>query len=355
MLLDSAKIISIDFINLAIFLLVVYLATQILKKALFLIYVAQLKEYRIDRLKVWLQTKTGKKELINHFNLLKWKKTIFPKITIRSLLIFFITIVGHYNLFFLLLRLAFKVFKGFSWNIFVSVVITIFLINVLTPLVIVIATVVTQWLAYPIKQAIFSLAESKMKRFRNLTVIGVTGSYGKTAVKEILYHLLKDSFISLKTPYNCNTLTGIAMVVLSKLKAKHQVLIVEMGAYQKGEIKEICEMVKPKIGIITGISSQHLSLFGSIANIQWGKYELIKSLPKDGLAVFNGKSEYMKRMIQVTKIRKKVYGRSRKKYQTKLIGDWHQENIQAAMVIAEWLGVGKKDLLKRFVKKNQKP
>ena len=69
------------------------------------------------------------------------------------------------------------------------------------------------------------------------------------------------------------------------------VLIAEMGAFKVGEIKELCDFVHPKYGILTKIGTAHLESFGSQENIQNGKFELIESLPKDGTGVLNGDDE----------------------------------------------------------------
>ena len=121
----------------------------------------------------------------------------------------------------------------------------------------------------------------------NLIVIGITGSYGKTTVKEMLKTVLLKKYKVLSTPKSFNTLFSISQVIKDQLKPEHEIFIVEMGAYKIGEIAELCRMVKPKIGILTGITNQHLERFGSIENIVRAKYELIESLPSDGVAVFN--------------------------------------------------------------------
>ena len=121
----------------------------------------------------------------------------------------------------------------------------------------------------------------------NLVVIAVTGSYGKTTVKEMLKAILSKKYKVLSTPKSFNTLFGISQTIKDQLKPEHEIFVVEMGAYQKGEIAELCRMVKPKIGILTGISNQHLERFGTEENVTAAKYELIESLPDDGLAVFN--------------------------------------------------------------------
>lgn len=75
--------------------------------------------------------------------------------------------------------------------------------------------------------------------------------------------------------------------VREQLKPYHQIFIVEMGAKQRGDIEEICNLVHPRIGIITAVGEQHLESFGSIENVQAAKFELIDSLPQDGTAILN--------------------------------------------------------------------
>jgi UDP-N-acetylmuramoyl-tripeptide--D-alanyl-D-alanine ligase len=131
-------------------------------------------------------------------------------------------------------------------------------------------------------------------------VIGVAGSYGKTSTKYFLDVLLAEKFNCLKSPGNYNTLLGITRVVNDTLKPEHQVLIAEMGAYQRGEVKEIADLVHPRIGIITSIGPEHFERFRSIENIEQTNYELIASLPAAGLAVFNGDNEHCRKLAAAT-------------------------------------------------------
>lgn len=110
----------------------------------------------------------------------------------------------------------------------------------------------------------------------NACVIGITGSYGKTSAKEILASILEQKFSVIKTPENVNTDIGIANFILKNktvLNSK-SIFIVEMGAYQRGEIVRLCEMVRPTYSILTGINEAHLERFGSLKNIIYGKFEL---------------------------------------------------------------------------------
>jgi len=119
------------------------------------------------------------------------------------------------------------------------------------------------------------------------TVIGITGSYGKTSTKNILAHIISDQKIALATPKSYNTLMGICKVINTSLEKKHEIFIVEMGAYRKGEIRKICKLATPHLVTITSIGPQHIERFGSIDNIIDAKYEIISSLHTGGTAIFN--------------------------------------------------------------------
>lgn len=126
-------------------------------------------------------------------------------------------------------------------------------------------------------------ARRKINKAQNLTVIGITGSYGKTTTKDILGHVLTPKYRLLKTEGNYNTLLGVAKTIISYLKPDHEIFIAEMAAYQIGDIKAIAKLAKPKIGVITAIGPMHLERFVSLENILKAKLELIESLPFDGI------------------------------------------------------------------------
>lgn len=147
---------------------------------------------------------------------------------------------------------------------------------------------------YPLERTINgAYLFSARKRIRTLQprVIGITGSYGKTSTKYILHQILSQKYNTLMTPDSYNTPMGICKVIRGDLTAEHEIFIVEMGAYKRGDIRELCNLASPEIGILTAVGPQHLERFKSIENIAKGKYELIESLPADGLAVFNCDNE----------------------------------------------------------------
>lgn len=134
-------------------------------------------------------------------------------------------------------------------------------------------------------------AVNKLKSMNNLKVIGITGSYGKTSSKNILSDILNVKYNALPSPKNFNTPYGLIITVNNHLDKFDDILIAEMGAYKVGEIKELCDLVRPKYGILTKIGTAHIEIFGSQENIQKGKFELIESLPSDGIGVLNGDDE----------------------------------------------------------------
>ena len=126
--------------------------------------------------------------------------------------------------------------------------------------------------------------------------IGITGSFGKTSVKEILKTILSQKYRVLATPASYNTPLGIARTVNS-LDSTHDIFIAEMGARQKGDIKELAKFVKPSYAVLTGVNSQHLESFGSIENTLDTKYELFECLEEDGFGFFSCDNENAKKLF----------------------------------------------------------
>ena len=168
--------------------------------------------------------------------------------------------------------------------------IAIFLFSEVT----VINLTIANLLLYPLERTIHgAYLLSAKKRIKTLQpkVIGITGSYGKTSTKYILHQILSQKFNTLMTPDSYNTPMGICKVIRGELTAEHEIFIVEMGAYKRGDIRKLCNLASPQIGILTAVGPQHLERFKSIENIAKTKYELIESLPPGGLAVFNCDNE----------------------------------------------------------------
>ena len=158
------------------------------------------------------------------------------------------------------------------------------------------------------KSLYISAAKRKIAQYPNLKIIGITGSYGKSSTKEFLSQILAGKFKVVKTPKNTNTEIGVAKFIAKTDFSNAEVFVVEMGAYTMGEIKKICDITPPTVGILTAIAPQHLSLFGSIRNVQKTKYELLRALPQTGLAITNVDNEYCRELLGTLDCGVRTYG-----------------------------------------------
>lgn len=127
-------------------------------------------------------------------------------------------------------------------------------------------------------------AKKKLSENKNLKVIFVTGSFGKTTTKRYLYELLKDDYKTVATPKSFNTPIGICLSI-KDINADTQIFIAEAGARRAGDIKTLCRIVRPDISVVTGIAPQHIETFKSIENIIAEKGEAVNGLKDGGLAV----------------------------------------------------------------------
>lgn len=157
------------------------------------------------------------------------------------------------------------------------------------------------------KGRILRKARRKLARFPNLKVVAITGSYGKTTMKAVLASILTERFVTLATPESINTPVGIARFVLEKVSAETEVLVVEMGAYRIGDIRELCALTPPDVAVLTGINEAHIERFGSIANTVSAKFEIVRYAKKEGVAVLNiedkrVRAEYSKNLTGHTAI-----------------------------------------------------
>ncbi|MBM3250981.1 MAG: hypothetical protein FJZ07_01990, partial [Candidatus Nealsonbacteria bacterium] len=247
--------------------------------------------------------------------LLFLKKWRFPKFTVKMS---FLTITVF----------IFQIFLIFS--LFKILILLILALEILHQFIIIFLSKVLEVPIYFLKRRIEKKAADKISKINNLIAIGITGSYGKTSTKEFLFEILSRKFNCLKTEGNINVDFGIAKFVLKNLSENHNIFICEMGAYRKGEVKKICQIVKPKIGIITGVNEQHLGLFGSMENLisAEGGRELVESLPQNGLVIFNGDNKYCREIYRQTQLPKKLCTLNKSSVETLLRPDIWAENIR---------------------------
>ncbi len=176
----------------------------------------------------------------------------------------------------------------------------------LVPFVLILANAMNQPFEYLVKRYYVDLAVNKLRR-ANVIKIAITGSYGKTSVKEILKTLLSQKYRVLATPASFNTPLGIALTI-KQLDSTHDVFIAEMGARAKGDIKELAKIVRPMYGALTGVNNQHLESFGDIENTKNTKYELFENLEKGGVAFFATDNENSKELSERFKGEKYLTG-----------------------------------------------
>ena len=344
------------------------------KAILFWLYLWQLKEYHLGRFIDHFRTEKGKQLLFNKLLIFKivlllgyslilpwlnyqvWSifllilyffeavKSFFDyfqkklKIPIFTKKIIFLTfIIFFFELFYLI---SFFQDKNFPFYLLIF--------DIFTPVVASGIVLIFQPLAAVGRNQIIKKAKEKRAKFKNLIVIGITGSYGKTSTKEFLATILSEKFKVLKTKEHQNSEVGISQCILNDLKEEHEIFVIEMGAYNRGGIKLLCDITKPKIGILTGINEQHMATFGSLENIIKTKYELIESLPRsepkvllrglpiESAAFFNAKNRYCLELYQKTKIKRHLYGED-----AKFFGE---ENLFGAVAVAKELGMSEEEI-----------
>ncbi len=165
----------------------------------------------------------------------------------------------------------------------------------LLPLTILLANLINRPLELMINRHYINDAKRILEGCRShLRVIGITGSFGKTSVKYFLETLLSVKYNVLKTPGNFNTPLGVVKTIRGSLRATHDIFLCEMGAKNVGDIKEICDIVHPDMGIITSVGPMHLESFKSIENVIKTKFELADAVSQKGGEVYaNFDNEYI--------------------------------------------------------------
>lgn len=191
----------------------------------------------------------------------------------------------------------------------------------------IIIVAISNMLAKPINN-LFNLryindAKRILREKSDMKIVGITGSYGKTSTKNIVSAILAEEYNTVMTPKSFNTTLGVVRSIRENIRPYTDLFVCEMGAARVGEIKEICDIVKPDFSVITSIGPQHLTTFKSIENVQKGKFEIITNSKKDTVAVLNIDNEYIYNGIKKYALDKQVvtYSMDNKK------ADYYVENI----------------------------
>jgi len=140
-------------------------------------------------------------------------------------------------------------------------------------------------------------------------VVGITGSVGKTTCKELTAAVLSSGYQVLKSEANLNTEIGLPLTLL-QLRPEHEQVVLEMGMYGLGDIRLLCQMARPQIGVVTNVGPVHLERLGTLEAIAQAKAELVESLPVDGWAVLNGDDPLVAAMAERTSARVALFGES---------------------------------------------
>ena len=290
----------------------------------------QIREYRWDRLNAYLRTKEGIKNFWN----LWFFRGVFPRPqkSGRIFMILGLFLLVHIVITCLLYEVIFQllIFTGiWEWTGYESffpsftnwfgVSEYLFLGLLLSERFIflsVFSSVLLSQIPVNISKKILFKKAAKIieKADENIVKIGITGSYGKSSTKEILVHLLVSEFGNknvLYNPANENTEVAIARLILRNKKflqprsadlgskdgsKNRKFIVIETGAYKKGEIAQVCKFLQPHFGILTGLNQQHVELFGSIENTGKAKFELAKSAQNS--VFFNADNAYLTKIFE---------------------------------------------------------
>ena len=260
------------------------------------LYLLQLENYELGRFwklvaaKGWFPPKEQRKDLV-------WT----PKVVLLFV---------SSEVFILLASLIFSFYCSFAqvWQMVIIFFVSVYILNFVFPLFLSVASIIVWPIDFIVKQIIISRAKNKIKGLKNLKIIGIAGSYGKTTMKDFLATVLSAKFNVAATPESVNTPVGIARWVFSELNGSTQIAIVEMGEHYKGDIREICKITPPKIAVVTGINQAHMERMGSLEDIAATILEISEHLTMENLLVVNADDEFLFNYVQNKKLMISFYG-----------------------------------------------
>ncbi len=155
----------------------------------------------------------------------------------------------------------------------------------LAPQLVLLGTVLVQPVERYFQEGFKRQARRHIASRPDLTIIGVTGSFGKTSTKFVVAEILRQKYNVLATPGSYNTPMGLCLVINERLRPEHQMLILEMGMRYRGDIRELCEIAQPDAAIVTSVGPAHLETMGTIENIAREKSDIIRHA-RSGAPVF---------------------------------------------------------------------
>ncbi|MEK7070775.1 MAG: UDP-N-acetylmuramoyl-tripeptide--D-alanyl-D-alanine ligase [Patescibacteria group bacterium] len=260
-------------------------------KVLELLYFFQIKEYRFDRF--W--------SLLREEGIIQTvytKHPRFPAKKLHNLLIVGVNIPIAYLLYLDLV----------TTPIMFQLTILIF-VPIIALLGVTLGVMTTAPIVYIYRQTLIVKAKKKIAQSKAKFII-ISGTYGKTSVKEFLFQLLSTKYQVAKTDRNMNTDVGVALSILKNLKDDTEYFITEVGAYRLGEVDRVCRLIHPTYGILTSKGNQHVDLFGSINNLAEAEAEFIVYLPQDG-ALYVNKNAADKSLLKETSAKTYIFAQDK--------------------------------------------
>jgi len=213
-------------------------------------------------------------------------------------------------------------------------------------------------------------AQEKIEAMENLTIVGITASYGKTSIKNYIEHLLKAKYKTYATPRSVNTLGGVMKDINDDLPADTEVYVVEMGARGEGDIAEISTFVNPHYVIVGKIGPAHIEYFKTIENIRNTKMEILKTerlkeawihesarvKPESNVHTFGSKEnldirtkaaapEYVIEDVEAT-LEGTSFTLDGIHYSASILGEFNAMNLAAAVLVAKELGLSDEQIQK---------
>lgn len=202
-------------------------------------------------------------------------------------------------------------------------------------------------------------AERKLEHMVNLTVVAVTGSYGKTSMKNFIAQILSQQFEVYMTPRSVNTLGGIIRDINESLPASTQVYVCEAGARRPGDILEITQLVKPHYAVVGKVGPQHLEYFGTLEKITRTKLELVQSLrlktafvqyevtgePREKVTFFGAEIADVDSNLEGTAF-ELHFENAPLALHAPVLGGFNAINIEAAVLVARALGMSDEAIVK---------
>ncbi len=322
--------------------------------------IVQQKEYRWDRLALFLKTDAGHSEIVrllpilNDFSRSGLKR---PKLTARASITMLVAAVVN-----LLVLLAVM----FLVQSLVLIAFAVVMIYLLIPVSMIVSGFSTVWIRVASTYWYLWRAGQLLKR-NDPIVIGIAGPFGKTSTKQLLSHVLSEKFSTFATPSSYNTALSVAKAVVDGYDGQ-EIAILEYGSYKTGEIEEMTHWMEPDHAIITGFSPQHLGLFGSEEAIIEADAELVRAVPSQGSVLVNaqyqgavaisklgGHSDFIPYStedspVQLGNVSLNKYGQLQFQWnedtvETRLVGEMHTDTVRAVISMSEQLGLSSQEII----------